>query len=44
MVCLPELLQCDGDLDAVGGLSGVEVDVGSFLIVYHCHLACDLLV
>lgn len=44
MMYLPELLQRNGDLDSIGSLGGVEVDVGSFLVVYDSHLVCDVLV
>jgi len=44
LIYLPELLQRNGYLDSIWSLSGVEVDVGSFLIVYDSHLGWDMLV
>lgn len=42
MMYLPELLQRNGDLNSIGSLSGVEVYVGSSLIVHDSHLVCDM--
>lgn len=42
MVDLPQLLQRNGDLDSIGSLSGVEIDVGGLLIENDSHLVCDL--
>ncbi len=41
---VPKLLQGNGDFDSVGGLGGVKIDVGSFLVEYDCHFVCDVLV